>query len=68
MLEQNIISLNKKVVVFGGSGFLGSYVSDELTRKGYNVVIADINPSPYIQTSQKFENKYNEYRQHKINY
>lgn len=44
----------KKVVVFGGSGFLGSYVSDELTRRGYRVIIADRNPSKYIQKEQEF--------------
>ncbi|WP_345980677.1 NAD(P)-dependent oxidoreductase [Sulfurimonas sp. HSL3-2] len=45
----------KKVIVFGGSGFLGSYVADELTRKNYDVTIADINKSDYIQNNQKFE-------------
>lgn len=44
----------KKVVIFGGSGFLGSYVADELSRRGYDVVIADISPSPYLQPSQTF--------------
>ena len=44
----------KKVVVFGGSGFLGSYVADELTRKNYDVTIADIQKSKYIKESQKF--------------
>jgi len=46
--------MSKKVVVFGGSGFLGSYVCDELTRRGYHVVIADLNPSIYSQVNQKF--------------
>ena len=45
----------KKVVVFGGSGFLGSYVADELTGRGYEVVIADLNPSKYIQKNQQFK-------------
>lgn len=44
----------KKVVIFGGSGFLGSYVADECSRRGYEVVIADIVPSPYLQPAQKF--------------
>jgi len=44
----------KKVVIFGGSGFLGSYVADELSRRGFEVRVADINPSKYIQKSQKF--------------
>jgi len=30
----------KKVVVFGGSGFLGSYVSDELTRRFSSIKIS----------------------------
>lgn len=37
----------KNVVVFGGSGFLGSYVVDELLARDFNVTIADINPSIY---------------------
>jgi UDP-glucose 4-epimerase len=32
----------KSIVVFGGSGFLGSYVVSELCDRGYKVVIADI--------------------------
>ena len=37
----------KNVVVFGGSGFLGSYVVDELLARNFNVTIADINQSQY---------------------
>ncbi len=48
------MSNRKKVVIFGGSGFLGSYVADELTRRDYNVTIADITPSKYIQKNQNF--------------
>jgi len=44
----------KKVIVFGGSGFLGSYVSDELSQRGYEVTIADINKSDYLKKSQNF--------------
>jgi len=44
----------KKAVVFGGSGFLGSYVADELSKRGYRVVIADRVKSKYIQPSQEF--------------
>lgn len=44
----------KKVVVFGGSGFLGSYVADELTNRGYSVTIVDINPSKYLKENQDF--------------
>ncbi|MFK5974993.1 MAG: NAD(P)-dependent oxidoreductase [Sulfurovum sp.] len=45
----------KNVVIFGGSGFLGSYVADELTRRDYSVTIADINSSPFLKSSQKFK-------------
>ena len=43
----------KNVIVFGGSGFLGSHVADSLTRRGYAVTIFDIKESPYLQESQK---------------
>ena len=45
----------KRVIVFGGSGFLGSYVADELTRRGYSVTIADLAPSQYLQDNQIFK-------------
>lgn len=44
----------KKAVVFGGSGFLGSYVADELTARGYSVVVADIAKSKYLLKEQEF--------------
>ena len=44
----------EKVTIFGGSGFLGSYVADELTRRSYKVVIADIKDPPYLSNEQKF--------------
>lgn len=42
-----------KVIVFGGSGFLGSHVADELTKRGHEVVIYDIQKSPYLRDGQK---------------
>jgi UDP-glucose 4-epimerase len=44
----------KKAVVFGGSGFLGSYVVDELFARGYAVKIADICESVYAPDSVEF--------------
>lgn len=44
----------KKVIIIGGSGFLGSYVADECTQRGYNVVIADLNISNYLKQNQEF--------------
>jgi len=45
--------VNNKVIVFGGSGFLGSHVADSLSDKGFNVTIFDIKKSPYLQENQK---------------
>ena len=42
-----------KAIVFGGSGFLGSYVADELSRRGYEVVVFDTRPSPYLHQNQR---------------
>lgn len=44
---------NNKVVVFGGSGFLGSHVADTSTNSGYDVTIFDRIKSPYINKNQK---------------
>ena len=43
-------------LVTGGSGFLGSYVADELTKKGFKVVIYDKKKSKWINKKQKFVN------------
>lgn len=40
-----------KVIVFGGSGFLGSHVVDVLYERGHEVVVFDIRPSPYLKNS-----------------
>ena len=44
---------NKKVIVFGGSGFVGSAVADELTKQGNKVTIFDIKKSKYLNVKQK---------------
>lgn len=41
-----------RVVVFGGSGFLGSHVADALSEAGHKVTIFDIKPSPYLRSDQ----------------
>lgn len=43
----------KKIIVFGGSGFLGSHVADKLTDYGYDVTIFDLVKSPYLRKNQK---------------
>ena len=44
--------MSKNAIVFGGSGFLGSHVADNLSERGYNVTLFDIQPSPYIRPDQ----------------
>lgn len=34
--------MNKKVLITGGAGFIGSHLADELLDKGYKVVVLDI--------------------------
>lgn len=41
-----------KVIIFGGSGFLGSHVADALVKKGHKVVIFDKKRSVYISKGQ----------------
>ena len=42
-----------KIVVFGGSGFIGSHVADHLSEAGYKVFIYDIRKSSYLRDDQK---------------
>lgn len=42
-----------KIIVFGGAGFLGSYVADALTHVGHKVTIFDITESKYLKPEQK---------------
>jgi len=44
---------NKKILVTGSSGFIGSHVADALENEGYNVVLFDSYPSKYKTKSQK---------------
>ena len=41
-----------KALVFGGSGFIGSHVADRLTEVGYEVIVFDLKPSPYLLPGQ----------------
>jgi len=42
-----------KVTVLGGSGFLGSHVADELSKRGHKVIIFDKKKSKWIRSDQK---------------
>ena len=45
--------MNKKVVVVGGSGFIGSHVADRLTKLGYLVMIYDCFDSNWLLPNQE---------------
>ena len=57
MIAPQIQGLDSKpsAVVFGGSGFLGSYVALELACRGYKVTIADIAPPKNLSKNQRFQ-------------
>ena len=42
-----------KIVVLGGSGFIGSHVADALSRKGHKVTIFDKKKSRWLRDDQK---------------
>jgi UDP-glucose 4-epimerase len=41
-----------KVLVSGGSGFLGSHIADALTAAGHTAVVFDRTPSPWLRPGQ----------------
>jgi UDP-glucose 4-epimerase len=43
----------KNIIVFGGSGFLGSHICDCLADCGYKVTLFDKNRSKYLKQNQK---------------
>ena len=43
----------KKIVVIGGSGFIGSHASDVLSDEGYEVIIFDVTESKWLRSDQK---------------
>ena len=44
----------KKAIVFGGSGFLGSHLCDVLSDNSFMVTIFDVKKSKYLRDDQKF--------------
>ena len=42
-----------KIIVFGGSGFLGSHVADALSNAGHEVTIFDIRKSSFLREDQR---------------
>ena len=46
--------MSERVLVIGGSGFLGSHTADHLSKHGYDVFIYDTKKSKWLSSSQKF--------------
>lgn len=44
----------KKIIIFGGSGFLGGHVADYLSKEGFRVTIFDIKESLFLREDQRF--------------
>jgi UDP-glucose 4-epimerase len=44
---------SKRILVTGGSGFLGSHIADELSDQGHAVTVLDLKLSPYLRGDQK---------------
>jgi UDP-glucose 4-epimerase len=65
MVDKKIFKKKLRVIVFGGSGFLGSHVAEALLHRGYNVIIADLKKSRYIKPGIKFR-KFNIQNKKKI--
>ena len=45
--------MKEEAIVYGGSGFLGSYVADALSDAGYKVRIFDVVSSPHLRPDQE---------------
>jgi len=43
--------MRKNVVIFGGSGFIGSYLIEDLISRGHQVLSADLQASKYVDES-----------------
>lgn len=43
-----------KVLVIGGSGFIGSHVADALVDAGHEVTVYDLRPAPFLRPQQRF--------------
>ena len=43
----------KKIVILGGSGFIGSHLADYLSQKNFKVTIFDLKKSKWKKTTKE---------------
>ena len=55
MVAKKIPQKKLKIIIFGGSGFLGSHVAEALHARGHTVIIADIKKPVDIKKNIKFK-------------
>ena len=55
MVAKKIPQKKLKIIIFGGSGFLGSHVAEALHARGHKVIIADIKKPVDIKKNIKFK-------------
>lgn len=55
MVDKKISKKKLKIVIFGGSGFIGSHVAEILYKLGHNVTVADLKRSSFIPKNIKFK-------------
>ncbi len=54
MVVKKIFKKKLKIIIFGGSGFIGSHVAEVLSKLGHNVTIADLKKNSSLSTKIKF--------------
>ena len=55
MVDKKLFKKKLKILIFGGSGFLGSHVAEVLSKRGYIVTIADLKKPSFIKRDIKFK-------------
>ena len=54
MVDKKLFEKKLRILVFGGSGFLGSHVAEVLSERGHQVTIADLKKPSFIKNKIKF--------------
>src|SRR5689334_5677625 len=44
-----------KILITGGSGFLGSHIADAVSAAGHEAIVFDLHPSQWLQAGQRME-------------